>query len=263
MGKLVRAAAITVLMLAPISWSVAQEDFSGLAASNPNAFVERVQSAMASQGKYTGPINGTLNATTIAAIYDVCESAGLLSECRVGPLSKDGAAAVVKALGGNSRETSQPEVVAEAPKPEGRNVIWRQSGTRNGIDVAVSLDGSPTIVTVSGVAEASDWTNILPLADIPARGGEEWEFEVEGSAKLLDGATATVRLAAYNAAGGYIGELTSGARMAGSELASYAASGAAPEGTSALRPYIQLRYPAGASPDDELTIESAVVRKSN
>lgn len=72
------------------------------------AFVYVVQKELAQRGLYSGRQHGRLTKRTIRAILDFCRQAGIIEECRNGPISKDASALIVEALGSAKmvRETS-------------------------------------------------------------------------------------------------------------------------------------------------------------
>jgi TPR repeat protein len=58
-----------------------------LAGSNLNAYVYIMQRYMKDQGKYMGPLNGMLTASTIKAFNSMCAASEKSNECAAGPLS--------------------------------------------------------------------------------------------------------------------------------------------------------------------------------
>ncbi|QRF54353.1 sel1 repeat family protein (plasmid) [Rhizobium rosettiformans] len=67
-----------------------------LRSANQNAYVYVVQKGLKKVGRYDGPINGLLTASTIRAIREICEAGPSGDRCRMGPLHS-AAAKVVSA----------------------------------------------------------------------------------------------------------------------------------------------------------------------
>ena len=62
------------------------------------SYVYVLQADLEFLGYYSGPRNGTLTSRTISAILDFCRDAGLIDDCRSGPISKENSRLIVNAL---------------------------------------------------------------------------------------------------------------------------------------------------------------------
>ncbi|WP_169197072.1 hypothetical protein [Devosia sp. MC1541] len=110
--------------------ALAQNDMAGRAASDPNGFVTEVQQMLKQRGIYNGDVDGQLTQATISAINLACNAAGVLSDCRRGPLSEVGARAVGIAIKADAAGVNG--LVEEAVSTsENVSVVWGQQSPRN------------------------------------------------------------------------------------------------------------------------------------
>lgn len=264
------------------SISNAQDVAPALASSNPNEFVRQVQAKLKGADTYGGPISGTLDRRTIAAINDACREASVLPQCQLGPLSTEGAQAVVTAVNAltsvdEDTRDLQPAAPAEVTAPENDvaaetpgvssvsvdtiAVEWPLTSSRNGIAITGEVSDNGYVASASGTALNSDWTNLESTGVIDAAPGEAWTFSMSAATNLSAGGTAVARVAVFGVSNQYLGELSVGAPISGADAQQYSVTGQVPEGAVRIRPYIQLSYPAGAGVDDTISISDAAVSK--
>lgn len=266
------AVVVAALVASTISAQSQEADWAGLASSNPNAFVLRVQTELTEQNYYDGIINGILGSTTIRAINAFCSDTG--AQCRKGPLSEEGAAAIVAALG-QQKARALPDTIdnlSESLSEDVRTVgadsgaidpeSWRSS-TRNGVSLTPAVAGSALLVEITGEAGDQGWAN-LESPKIEASAGQMWTFITNSMFETdIPDANAKIRLAAFDTAGKYLGELApDGVEISSIPDESYSVSGDTPAGTAWVMPYIQLRYPTGSKPEDTLRISGANLSKT-
>lgn len=244
--------------------AAAQENWSALSTSDPNLYVREVQTALSEAGFYAGASTGQLDRATISAINEACAAADLTAACQVGPLAPSGAAAVEQAVLQIASRRSEPISAVGAVRDddaEPQTVTWRASSANSGMLISVSTNSSVAAATITGVVDGQGWANISTDQKFAAGAGEDWSFEFTSSASLLEGGEARARIAAFDG-DEYLGELNDGAVISGGAPQGYVVAGTTPEGTTAIAPYIQLRYGPGAKLDDSVLIMDAVVKPS-
>lgn len=66
--------------------------------TSQNGYVYLMQSELAERGLFDGPLNGTLNQSTIDALNDFCAAEGIAEECSKGPLHRGVALTILKTM---------------------------------------------------------------------------------------------------------------------------------------------------------------------
>ncbi|WP_423068391.1 hypothetical protein [Devosia sp. CN2-171] len=131
---------------------------------DPNAFVRTVQERLAGAGQFEGAVNGQLDRATISAINSACRDAGVLADCQLGPLSPEGAAAVVTAIGKLAGEPVPAESEATAAAPESPAVEPAELAAAPTESVATPTepDAAPTERAAAPVDSAAAPVELLP-----------------------------------------------------------------------------------------------------
>ena len=283
-GRMILAIGVLVAATAP-TWALAEDgvDLVNLAATKPNAFVKAVQSEMAALGYFKQAQDGILGRPTVRAINALCRDASLAARCLAGPLSPDGAQAVVSAInaareakglaplptGGTNEEkpAASEETVAAAPEalppPDALSAEVPVPGSEwtgssgNGLTATVLEAGDQgAAFQIAGVSTEGGWVNVYAGDSIAAEPGSAWSFSVSGSFAGSSEGGALVRFAAFLPDGGYISEIADGVPIEGN--GPFMISGVAPEGTATVQPYIQMWYPAGTRVEnDRLQVTAA------
>ena len=154
-------------------------------ARNPNDYVLSVQTMLADKGLYSGKLSGQLTQTTIAAINRYCEKAGITEQCKWGPLSGIGSAALIGAL---IEEGAKPADMPQAAVTEAPAAIAAatRSVTPTAAATAMPPESVPSQATAAmpdPVVAAGDGV-ALPLQDGTSLAG--WSTAL-GTTTLEDG----------------------------------------------------------------------------
>jgi len=236
------------------------QDAIELSASGPNHFVSYVQQQLLGKGVYSGEVNGQLTQETISAINRACRSAGLLRRCQLGPLTPVGSKAVLDAIQSSSSraastaESASSNVLGEVGKMQAKldQVDWKRQTSGNGLSIMLQGEIGKSTAEVTGTADKTTYINLSSQKRWEATAGQRWTFSVEAAAELSKGATASLRIAAFDKDRAYLGELASNQFIQAGTPMRYEVSGVAPEGAMEVAPYVQLNYPSDTQANDEL-----------
>lgn len=266
---------------------------------DPNGFVRSVQERMAGAGRFDGRVNGLLDQATISAINAMCRDAGVLAGCQIGPLTPEGAAAVVGAIdqlgGATQAEESAPPPATTPSAPETPAVASptpAEAPAEAAPEPAPEVAAPPAAPATQAVQiAAEDWEfapsfGLAAAALATSTGTVEYEISGTAEGRGWINFNAGKPLAAkpgtawsFSMEGGFSSsaDATASLRIAarradgsyigelmpsGTKVSgngTFVVEGTTPAETAFVQPYIQVVYPAGSEADGVLQIMASSV----
>lgn len=254
-----------------------QDVLPRLLAANPNAYVYALQASLR-DGGYAAPLNAILDRSTLDSVIAFCTDNDIASICARGPLLPESAMAIGAVLAKQKPAAAEPKPAAAAPPeasaPQASSTAADASSSTLpdgwSIDDLGTVGIQPSIVAATpgsatirfeGVAALDGWANIYFSPPVQVSAPAHWRISLaSASAESANAAAQSVRLLAARQGpdGNYLGELFEGIALEAAPKP-MEGTGAVPEGTTQLRPYVQMRFVAGQPVAMTLSLEGPVV----